>query len=160
MMYWDGALSAAIEAAIAIAGFSGIVATIGRRNSAGRPPADIRLRVLLTASAAAGLFAFLPFVLFEAGLGPALTWSVGSAAQAVWLVAIMAHRLRQASRAGGIRALGGSPAVIAIGAIGVAGLVLNAAYLSLSWIYIIVVIWQLAVAFATFAVLLLEAVRE
>ena len=58
-MYWNEALGAAIEVAIAIAGFSGIVAAVGRRGAGDWTSIDqLRLRVLLTASGSAGAFAF------------------------------------------------------------------------------------------------------
>ena len=160
-MYWDTALSAAVEVAIAIAGFSGIVAAFSQRNPGSwTAAAQLRLRVLLTSSAFAGLFAFLPFILFEAGLDASVCWRVGSAAQAAFFVGIFAYRLRQASLTGtsdAIRAYRAMPVFIAV----VLTLqVVNVAYVAQSWIYILGVIFQLFVAFSAFVALLLDSWRE
>ncbi len=159
-MHWDSALGASIEVAIAIAEFAGIVAAVGRRNPGGWTAGDqIRLRILLTASAVAGLFAFLPFVLFEAGLAPTLAWRVGSGAQAAWLVGIMGYRARQSSLAGASTTLP-LARIVLLGAVIVVGLLFNAAYLAQSWIYIVGVIFQLGVGFWAFVGLLLGSWRD
>ena len=159
-MHWEGALGAAIEVAIAIAGFSGIVAAVGRRNPGSWTAADqIRLRILLTASAAAGLFAFLPFILFEAGLSDPVCWRVGSGAQAAWFISVSAYRLRQESLTGvsaGIATKGG---LVVIGVVLVAQLA-NAVYAAQSWIYLLGVVFQLFIAFSAFVALLLDSSRD
>ena len=87
-MYWESALSSSIEVAIAIAGFSGIIAVFGRRDGESWNVSDkLTLQILLTASASSGLFSYLPFILLEAELEPALVWRLGSAMQIVWFIA-------------------------------------------------------------------------
>ena len=155
-MYWSEALSSAIEVAIAIAGFSGIVAAVGRRGAGEWTPADqLRLRMLLTASGVSGAFAFLPFILLDTGLDPSLVWRVGSATQGVWFVAISLYRRSQAIRMGATFPL---PIVFLAVYLSVIGaLLLNAAYLAAPWPYVVGVIVQLYVAFMTFVQLLLNS---
>ena len=158
-MYWDGALGAAIEVAIAIAGFSGIVAALGRRSPGGWTATDqLQLQALLTASATAGLFAFLPFVLHEATGDSHTTWRAGSAAQAVWFLWIMVYRLRQASRVGA--EIRGFRVLIPLTVLTLAAQVFNAALLAQSWLYVVGVIFQLSVGFSAFATLLLRTWRD
>ena len=100
-MNWSEALGSGIEVAIAIAGFSGIIAAVGRRGSGDWTPTDqLRLRVVLTASGVAGAFAVLPFIFLDAGLDAELFWRLGTGAQAAWLIAIPLHRRRQAIQMG------------------------------------------------------------
>ena len=71
---WESALGSAIEVAIAIAGFSGIVAAVGRRAAGSWTDSDqLNLRILLTASGATIFFAFLPFLLIGP-LDPPVAW--------------------------------------------------------------------------------------
>ena len=160
-MYWDGALGAAVEVAIAIAGFSGIVAAVGRR-SPGSWTADdqLRLRVLLTSSASAGLFAFIPFILFETGLSAPVCWRLGSAAQVVWFVGIFVYRRRQALQAGASDPAKLAPIWLVFIVVVGAGQVVNAVYAALSWVYIVGVVFQLVLAFSAFTALLLDSRRE
>ncbi len=161
-MHWESALGAAIEVAIAIAGFSGIVAAVSRRNPGGWTTVDqLRLRILLTSSGVAGLFSFLPFVLFEASLSPTLAWRIGSAVQALWLLGIMGYRLKQASLMGASEAVRGRGNIVLILSVVVlCSQIINAAFLGLSWIYIVGVVFQLVVGFSIFATLLLGSSRD
>jgi hypothetical protein len=155
-MYWSDALSSAIEVAVAIAGFSGIVAAVGRRGAGEWTPADqLRLRMLLTASGVAGAFAFLPFILLDTGLDPSLVWRAGSATQGVWLLGIPLYRRSQASRMNTTLAFPTVFLAVRLAAIGV--LLLNTAYLAAAWPYVVGVIVQLSVAFMTFVQLLLDS---
>ena len=156
---WSEALASAIEVAIAIAGFSGIVAAVGRRGAGSWTPDDqLRLRVLLTASGVAGIFAFLPFIILDTGLDPRLFWRLGTGAQVAWSVAITLHRRRQAARMGAAL-YAPLPALLAfyLPALGV--LVFNTAVLGAAWPYVLGVLMQLSVAFITFARLLLDSWR-
>ena len=98
---WESALASAIEVAIAISGFSGIVAAVGHRSTGNWSPDDqLRLRVLLTASGIAGAFAFAPFILLDTQSEAGLIWRVGSGVMAAWLIAIPFYRRRQAAQRG------------------------------------------------------------
>ena len=108
-MSWQSALGSVIEVAIAMAGFSGIVAAVGRRG-AGHWTVDLRLRILLTASGSCLCSSrFLPFVLVDL-IDPSLMWRLASGLLAAHTIFITAFRFRQASVAG-IRAAIGLPMV-------------------------------------------------
>lgn len=60
-LYWNDALSAAIEVAIAMVGFSGIVAAFSRRSPGAWTTADqLRMQILLTAGGFSGGSGFFP----------------------------------------------------------------------------------------------------
>jgi hypothetical protein len=146
-------LSSAVEVAVGIAGFAGIVAAIRHRDISSWAHGErILLRMLLLASGMAVSFALLPAVLVEAGLPEATIWRVGSGALLVWQVAIAVHRGRQ------FRATGTAPPFSRglyawIGPI----LLLQASnvYLGASWPYLLGVFSLLVNAFIFFLVLML-----
>jgi hypothetical protein len=158
-MYWESALGSAIEVAIAIAGFSGIVAAVGRRAEGGWTASDqLNLWILLTASGATIFFAFLPFILlgpFE----PAAAWRVGSGLFALYLFGIHVYRLRQASKLGGegekrirLRLVPQPLVAVAMSS--------NAIWFAEPWLYLFGVAWGVFVAFITFVALLLGSWHE
>jgi len=74
------ALLTTAEVAITLAGFSGIVAVLGRRgHGEWQPQERMRLTMLLASSFMAVFFAMLPIALLGLGLGEAGAWSVSSA---------------------------------------------------------------------------------
>jgi hypothetical protein len=159
-MAWESALGSAIEVAIGIAGFSGIVAAVGRRGAGHWSAADqLRLRILLTASGAALIFAFLPFVLVGF-VEDALVWRLGSALLAIHTAGITLYRVRQASAAGIVDALQIRRwrAVLPLAVVSL--LTANAVWLASSSLYVLGVLWGLVIAFLTFVRLLLESWHE
>jgi hypothetical protein len=159
-MAWESALGSAIEVAIGIAGFSGIVAAVGRRGAGHWTDADqIRLRILLTASGASLVFSFLPFVLVDV-IEPPLVWRLGSALVATYMVGITILRVRQASIAGIRSAIGMRAAPMTAQAVVVGLLLANALWLASSSLYVAAVLYGLGIAFLTFIALLLDSWRE
>jgi hypothetical protein len=160
MVYWQEALSGSMEVAIAIAGFSGIVAVFGRRSDGLLRTVDqLRLHVLLTASAIALLLSIAPFIVLDTGVSESLFWRVGSGIQGTWIVSISTYRFQQARVAGvssvmSMRVL--APMVLIVFLAQVA----NAAFYGLSWMYVIGVVFQLFVAFIAFSSLLLDRWRD
>ena len=143
-----------------MAGFSGIVAAVGRRGSGHWTEVDqLRLRILLTASGVALLFAFLPFVLVDL-IDPSLMWRLASGLLAAHTIFITACRFRQASVAGIRAAIGFQWFRMTAVVIVVSMLLVNAFWLASSSLYILGVLWGLFVAFLMFVSLLLEAWRE
>ena len=72
-------LASVAELAVAFAGFSGIVAALGRRDEGAVFPEDrIRLAVLIGASLSTAAFALLPLALWEVVDSPARVWSIAS----------------------------------------------------------------------------------
>ena len=94
------ALTTVAEIAIAIAGFSGIAAVLGRHSEGEWAPVDVfRLRLLLRLSFAVVLFCFLPIVLSSASVAPKLTWAVSSGAWLAYFCTDLAFGIPRALRA-------------------------------------------------------------
>jgi hypothetical protein len=155
-MYWEQALSGSIEVSIAIAGFSGIIAVFGQRGSTWQTADQLRLRILLTASAMALFFSMFPFVLLDSGIDQRTFWRVGSALQAFWFISIVAYRLRQATLAGVTEAVGLSTLALVVILLFTLLQIFNAICFALPWLYVVGVMFQIFVAFSAFASLLLE----
>jgi hypothetical protein len=89
-------LSSAIEIAVGIGGFAGIIAAIRQRNVSHWPPNQrLMLRMLLTASAVAVLFSLAPWLLAEGGLPQPVVWRLCSGSLLVWQSGITVYRRRQ-----------------------------------------------------------------
>jgi hypothetical protein len=74
-----GTLQIFAEVAVALAGFTGVVAAFSRRGDAGWTPfAYFRFRVTLEAALAALLLALTPLTLHALGLPPLVLWSMSS----------------------------------------------------------------------------------
>ena len=83
------ALIAAIEASVALAGFSGIVVVFGRRSQGEwLPQEELRLSMLLGASFQALLVSFLGVLLLSANLPESTAWTVCSV---IWSLATVSH---------------------------------------------------------------------
>lgn len=159
-MAWESALGSAIEVAIAIAGFSGIVAAVGQRGAGHWNEADqLRLRILLTASGAGMGFAFLPFLLVDL-IDPSLVWRIASGLLAVSLAGISILRLRQASATGISVAIGFHPSRVMLQIAVISMLLANALWFASSSVYVLGVLWNLFIAFMTFVTLPLETWRQ
>ena len=158
-MAWETALSSAIEVAIGIAGFSGIIAVFGERADRKWGVDDVlRLQMLLTASAVAGLFAFLPFILVSVPLDEMLVWKLGSGLQILWYAIISVFRYRQASLAGASMAVGLTRVMAPLFVVTVILQAANVVALASAWVYVTGVLFQLVVGFAAFVALILSKV--
>ena len=155
-MYWETALSSSIEVAIGIAGFSGIIAVFGRKPGEKWAIDDVlRLQMLLTASAIAALFSFLPFVLSDTDLNDAAVWRIGSGLQILWFVSISTFRLRQASLVKASPNFGMTRIMFPFFIVCTLLQLANAFVYATAWLYVVGVIYQLAVGFGAFVSLLL-----
>jgi hypothetical protein len=161
-MPWDSALGSIIEVAIALAGFAGIVAAVGRRGSGQWSAADqLLLRVLLLSSGAAIIFAFLPFILIDV-LELSTLCRVLSALLALWLSAVAIFRIRQSMSHGITEVwdlrlryfIGGGLVVV------VSLLITNALWLASPSLYLVGLLWQVTISFVTFVTLLLNSWRD
>lgn len=160
-MAWESALGSVIEVATAIAGFSGIVATLGHRNAGHWTPADqLRLRVLLTASGATLVFGFLPFLLVDL-FELSVVWRISSALYAIYQSGIATYRMRQLSRSGlDPNTIGVRPLSTLLTAGVVAMLAANVVWFASFSVYLLGVLWGLLAAFGAFVALLLGAWRQ
>ena len=92
----ESLLSSAIEAAVGIGGFAGIIAAVRQRGVHDWPVEQrLLLQMLLTASAATVLFSLAPWILAESEVPEAIGWRLCSGALLVWLTAIGVYRRRQ-----------------------------------------------------------------
>ena len=158
-MVWETALSAAIQVAITTAGFSGVVAALGRRATGEWTQTEqLLLKMLLTASTSTLIFSFLPFVLIDL-TSTEFAWRVCSGLLGSYYIAIVVIRSRQ-RRTVGHWVLRVSPWVFGIVHAIITVVVLGNAFLLASpSLYVLAVIWGLSVAILAFVALLLESWR-
>ena len=161
-MAWESALGSLIEVAIALAGFSGIVAAVGRRGAGHWSPVDqLRLRILLTAAGAALAFAFLPFLLIDV-MDPSLVWRSCSGVHATFVFGILLYRFREVSVLDVTQALGKRAIAFMFVGASTAFMVSlsNALWFASSSLYVLAIVWHVVSAFLTFVALLLDAWGE
>lgn len=85
-------LTSVLELSIGIAGFSGIVATLGNRATGLSSEARLYLRVLLTASFLCILSSFLPLLLEAGGVTGSKVWTIPSTVWVCLFVCVIAYR--------------------------------------------------------------------
>lgn len=159
-MAWESALSSVIEVAIALVGFSGIVAAVGRRGAGHWSQVDqVRLQILLTAGGAALFFAFLPFTMIDA-IDLSLVWRICSGMCAIWMIGILVYRIRQTSRLGMTEEVGYRLPFIIPHTVVVIILIANTLWFASPSLYVVAVFWQTTIAFLTFVALLLDSWLE
>lgn len=151
-------LSSAVEAAVAMAGFAGIVFAIRNRDlSSWAREQGILLRMLLVASAMSTSFAMLPALLSEVGLPEADVWRTASAALMLWQAGIAWHRARQFRAVGRVSPV---PRVLFVWVGCIVVLQAINVFLGLSWPYLLGVFGILVNAFSFFLILLLGSPGE
>jgi hypothetical protein len=153
-------LTTAVEVAIAIAGFSGIVVVLGPRHARDWPEtARLLLSALLLMAIAIVAFGFLPLLLGAAGVSERL-WPIASALHAVYLLCITAHRIRGRMRLprDQRRITVQEPvagAVLATAVVGAFALqVANVFWLQTPWPYLAAIVLMVLAALGVFAALL------
>jgi hypothetical protein len=148
------ALSVCAEVAIAILGFSGIVAVFGERHyeRVGQPLFRTLFRGTLTPL---GVIA-LAFILEGANLEEATTWRICSAAHAVAQSFIIYISVRQAGRT--MAPVSFPLRTMMIGGLSILGLsVLNVVALHAFWPVLVVICWALGVSLFAFAGLIFSS---
>jgi hypothetical protein len=161
---FEQVFTSAIEAGTAVAGFSGIVAVLGRRAEGQWSPSDrVRVTLLLQTSFAAIGLSFLALVLDGAGVADPTTWKVGSACYALYAVLAVVPRVRlfrtmtETDPSFAPTLAKGMVVVVFF----VAALqIYNAALLGMGWPFALAVIFELVVALAVFVRLLQDAWSE
>jgi hypothetical protein len=148
----DMVLTSAIEVGISIAGFTGIVIALSRRDG-GESSRALLISILLLASIASVFFSFLPMLLSLAGLDDSTVWSTSSATFLTYIVAVFAYRLRQL---GAVRPRS-SAAVVVGGMVFLSGVLLqipNVIWLKAAWPYLVLIVAYVLYAFSVFVTLL------
>jgi len=149
----DSFLSSAVEVAIGLAGFAGIVAAIRHRDLSSWVAQDrLLLRILLVASAMSVVFAWLPALLSEAGINAPALWQISSLVLFIWQISAWIYRGRQGRRLNIDRVL---PKYTFVWNAAFLLLQVVNVYLGLSWPFLLGVANILAGAFMVFLVLLL-----
>jgi hypothetical protein len=158
-LQFESVFTSIIEVGIATAGFSGIVAALGRRSQGEWVVGDIgRISILLQASFSVILFSFLALTLVGAGISESAVWRISSASYTAYLAISVPVRVRQARKASdadpSIR-LGSFLFVSVVGGVLIGGLQsYNVLVLHAGWQFVIAVLGELAQTFAMFARLL------
>ena len=155
----ESLLTSAIEVGIALAGFSGIVAVLGRRNQGSWSSAEkLRLQLLLQTSFSAVLFAMLPLFLLSMKITESSIWRLSSGIWLIYIVIEATMRIREISR---IRAESAEPFPRAYFAFIASGLLLvtlfqlfNVVSLAEASPHLLAIIWSIIVAFLQFVRLL------
>ena len=121
------------------------MAAVGRRGAGHWTDADqLLLRILLTSSGVALIFAFLPFLLLD-WMDPSWAWRIGSALLAIWNTGIQVYRRRQAVRTLGM--LPTSAPLLLVPIILIAASIANAVWLASASLYVACVLWGLVIGF-------------
>jgi hypothetical protein len=148
-----------VEAAVAIAGFSGVVVVFGRRTDREWSPLERqRLEILLTTSFTVLFLAFSALILLHAGMAPVSAWRIGSA---VWsLIAMFEISLTLRRAAAAPRDDAQLPhiawLVILLGLTGLAIVLnlLNCFFIQQFWPFLSGLVWLFALSAYTFVRLL------
>ncbi len=166
-MAYENALSTLAEVAIAIAGFSGIVAVFGRRSSGHWSPAERdRLIGLLVMSFTALLFCVVPFVLLSIPVSESTCWRSLSLLLAISRIGSIRVVLRNALGALGTPRSEREVSLVLSGIFIIgdflvfASLLANAFALGVVWPYLAAIIWTLTQAALLFARLVVAPIRR
>jgi hypothetical protein len=147
------------EIAVAIAGFSGIVAVFGARSAGQWSPDDrLRLAFLLICSLTVVFFSLLPFAMTALHLSGTVLWRAASGLLVIWLVLANVLALRSIARARpGFRSETRSwlKALVRTGdAAAVALLTYNVIWMAEAGLFLLVLLWLLLQSVIMFAELL------
>jgi len=148
----DMVLTSAIEVGIAIAGFTGIVIALSKRDAETNSRA-LLVSILLLTSIASVFFSFLPMLLSLAGLADPTVWRTSSAAFLIYMAAVLAYRVRQF---GAVRPRSSAPVALG-GSLFLAAVLLqipNALSWTAAWPYLVLIVAYVIYSFSVFVTLL------
>jgi hypothetical protein len=95
----DDILSTIVELSVAVAGFSGIVAALAPSRPTQWPfVAQTLFSALLVSTAASASISLLAMVLLASPVSPAIAWATASGLHGVFLLGVIAIRIRQSRR--------------------------------------------------------------
>jgi len=146
-MYWESALSLSVEVSIGIAGFSGVIAVLKSGQAKLTEEERVAFEVLMGASGWTMLFGILPLVLADSISGDSI-WRVCSALYAVSWIVIAVSRLVEYQRGRISRAV--ALPIVIVATLITSLLLANTVWLGAYWLYLAVIILQLANAFVMF----------
>ena len=148
----DVVLSAAIQVAIGIAGFTGIIIALSGGAKI-RTRERISVSILLLASIATVALSFLPMILLNAGVAGASVWMTSSIIFIVYFVSIVSYRFYEFHHLGTVMP---RPILLGIFILSICAIlqVANAIFIRESWPYLILVVSYVMYSFLVFAYLL------
>ena len=151
-------LSSAIQVAIGIAGFTGIIVALSGGAKIGTRE-RISVSILLLASIATVAMSFLPMILLNAGVSERSTWAASSIIFVVYFVSIVSYRFYEFRRSGTAMP---RPLSLGIAFLGLCAAlqVANAILIRDSWPYLILIVSYVVYSFLVFAYLLWTLWRE
>ncbi len=151
-------LTSTIEVGIAIAGFTGIVIALAKRDADANARA-LLVSVLLLTSIGSVTFSFLPMLLSLAGLPDSTVWATSSAVFIVYAVAVSVYRARQISSLEHR-----TPASFRAGvSLFVAGILLqipNVFWWRTAWPYLVLIVVYVLYSFSVFVALVWDVWRD
>ncbi len=148
----DMVLTSAIQVGIAIAGFTGIVIALSKRDADAKSRA-LLVSILLLSSIGSVFFSFLPMLLSLAGLDAATVWGASSVAFLLYIIAVIAYRWRQF---GAVRPAASAP-VVGGGLLFAAAILLqipNVLAWRAAWPYLVLIVAYVIYSFSVFVTLL------
>ena len=154
----DMVLTSAIEVGIAIAGFTGIVIALSKRD-AGADARALLVSILLLTSIGSVSFSFLPMLLSLAGLEDSTVWCVSSSAFLVYIAGVFTYRSRQI---GSVRPRSSAPVMVG-GSLFIAGVLLqipNAFAWRAAWPYLVLIVAYVLYSFSVFVTLIWDVWRD
>lgn len=140
------------EIAVTLTGFSGLIAAFRSRSLDEWNPRDLLiLWLILGLGGLAMLFALLPLPMFQAGLSAITVWRTASLIFLVFFVSALAGALmasyRVAQAGHPVRTPRVNAVAITIGAFSAVALATNGVWLTLAWLYSLVLILLLSLSF-------------
>ena len=142
-----------VQIGVAIAGFSGIVVSLGNRGRGEWSYHDRQLLyVLLASSGVCTVVSALPLILASTGLAEPTVWSASSGCSVVLQLGLMVARARQVIRDADMLArerwilaagFGGGVVCVALQLV-------NCVWLGVAWPHLATITWHLAVSFIVF----------
>ena len=158
----ESLLTTYVEVGVAIAGFSGIVVSLGNRGRGEWSYHDRQLLyALLGSSGGCTLLSALPLILASTGLAEPTVWSASSGCSVVLQLGLMVARARRVVRDADTLArerwvLAGAFAGTVVC---VAAQLVNCVWLGVAWPHLATITWHLAVSFIVFVRLVQSEAR-
>lgn len=151
-------LTSAIPVGIAVAGFTGIIVAVCRDGQISARE-RISVSILLLASIATVMLAFVPMIFLNAGVSGPSTWMISSILFVIYFFSIVSYRIHQFRKSGV-----SMPAPLSLGIAFLSILALlqvaNAIFIRDSWPYLILIVGYVIYSFVVFAYLLQSLWKE
>jgi len=151
-------LTSAIQVAVGIAGFTGIIAALSGGAKIGARE-RISVSILLLAAIATVTMSFLPMILLNAGVNERSAWMTSSIIFVAYFVSIVSYRFYEFRRVGTAMP---RPLSLGIAFLGLCAAlqIVNAVLIRDSWPYLVLIVGYVVYSFLVFAYLLWTLWRQ